>query len=194
MTTLLLATTNPNKMREIRRLLAGAAAEMVTLAEWPDVVAPEETGTTFEENARAKARYYAAATGALTVAEDSGLSIDALDGAPGVHTARYAGEHASYADNCAKLVGALQGARSRAAQFRTVALVLWPDGRELAVEGVCPGTIAERERTGRGFGYDPVFVPDDGDGRTFSEMTDAEKNAMSHRGRAFSALVERLRS
>ena len=112
-------------------------------------------------------------------------------------SARYAGEDATYTDNCTKLIGALADVADgpgRSASFRTVALVRWPSGDELVVEGVCPGTIAGSLRPGRGFGYDPLFVPDDGDGRTFSEMTADEKNAMSHRGRAFTALLEALRT
>jgi XTP/dITP diphosphohydrolase len=109
-----------------------------------------------------------------------------------VHTARYAGDDASYADNRAKLLDALTGNADRRARFRTVAMVVWPDGRELAVEGVCDGTIAVAERGDRGFGYDSVFVPADGDGRTFAEMGADEKHAMSHRGRAFRALLAAL--
>jgi XTP/dITP diphosphohydrolase len=109
-----------------------------------------------------------------------------------VFAARYAGEGCSYADNRHKLLRELGETVDRRARFRTVALVRWPDGSELAVDGVCPGTISERERGARGFGYDAVFVPDEGDGRTFAEMTDAEKNAVSHRGRAFRNLLERL--
>ncbi len=109
-----------------------------------------------------------------------------------MYTARYAGEHATYADNRAKLLAELDGADDRRARFRTVAMVVWPDGREVAVEGVCDGTIAPSERGARGFGYDAVFVPDDGDGRTFAEMTEDEKHAMSHRGRAFRALLDAL--
>jgi XTP/dITP diphosphohydrolase len=130
------------------------------------------------------------------VADDTGLFVDALDGAPGVFSARYAGEEARYAENRAKLLAALEGTPrdARTATFRTVALVRWPDGRELSAEGACSGWIAFEERGSRGFGYDCLFVPAEGDGRSFAEMTEAEKHALSHRGRAFRALVEALRS
>jgi XTP/dITP diphosphohydrolase len=126
------------------------------------------------------------------VADDTGLEVAALGGRPGVFTARYAGEHATYADNRALLLAELDGVEDRRARFRTVAAVVWPDGREVLAEGVADGTIASSERGGRGFGYDPVFVPNDGDGRTFAEMDEDAKHAMSHRGRAFRALLDGL--
>ncbi len=116
----------------------------------------------------------------------------ALDGAPGVHSARWAGEQCSYADNRRKLLSELDGRPDRRARFRTCALIRWPDGRELTVDGVCPGTITREERGGGGFGYDAVFVPDEGDGRTFAEMTEDEKHAISHRGRAVRGLIDLL--
>jgi XTP/dITP diphosphohydrolase len=136
-----------------------------------------------------------AATGLPAVSDDTGLEVDALDGEPGVYTARFAGEHCSYADNRDKLLRVLADvpADSRTARFKTVAMVVWPDGRELAVEGVCEGSIAAEERGDGGFGYDAVFIADDAGGRTFSEMSEAEKNEISHRGRAFRALVDALR-
>jgi len=109
-----------------------------------------------------------------------------------VRTARFAGEDATYADNRAELLRRLAGRDDRRARFRTVAMVVWPDGRELAVEGVCDGTITAAERGARGFGYDAVFAPEDADGRTFAEMSDDEKHAISHRGRAFRALLAQL--
>jgi XTP/dITP diphosphohydrolase len=157
----------------------------------PDVV---EDADTLLGNARLKAVAIATATGLPAVADDTGLFVDALDGRPGVHTARYAGESATYADNRAKLLRALTGRPpvERTASFRTVAVVVWPDGRELAVEGVCPGRISEAERGDGGFGYDPVFAPDGAGGATFSEMGTAAKHDLSHRGRAFRALVDAL--
>ena len=130
------------------------------------------------------------------MSDDTGLEVDALGGAPGVYSARYAGEGVAYADNVAKLLAELaarpDGGGARTARFRTVALASFPDGSELWAEGVVEGTIA-REAVGiGGFGYDPVFVPSEGDGRTFAEMTPSEKNAVSHRGRAFRALSETL--
>jgi XTP/dITP diphosphohydrolase len=146
-------------------------------------------------NARLKARAICDATGIPAVADDTGLEVDALDGAPGVHTARYAGENATYADNRAKMLEALRGvdALRRTARFRTVALVAYPDGTERWAEGVCEGVIAEHERGARGFGYDAVFAPRDGNGLTFAEMSIEEKHALGHRGRAFRALAEVLR-
>ncbi|RPI04931.1 MAG: non-canonical purine NTP pyrophosphatase, partial [Actinobacteria bacterium] len=154
-----------------------------------------EAADTLEGNARLKAAAVALAANAPALADDTGLEVDALDGAPGVRTARYAGEHATYGDNVEKLLAALREVpdAGRTARFRTVAMVCWPDGRELVAEVVVSGRIAERARGTRGFGYDPVFVPDEGDGRTFAEMTDAEKHVLSHRGRALRTLAEKLR-
>jgi XTP/dITP diphosphohydrolase len=159
----------------------------------PDV---EETGDTLLDNARLKARALVAATGLPAVADDTGLEVAALGGAPGVHTARYAGPGATYEDNVAKLLGAMAGlsGADRRARFATVVVAAWPDGRELAAEGVVDGRIAASPAGDGGFGYDPVFVPDEGDGRTFAEMAPAEKHALSHRGRAVRAWAERLRA
>ena len=134
------------------------------------------------------------ATGEPSVADDTGLEVAALDGAPGVRSSRYAGPSATYADNCEKLLRELAAGDDRRGRFRTVALVRFPDGRELVAEGVVEGTIAREARGTAGFGYDPLFVPDEGDGRTFAEMAAAEKHALSHRGRAFRALAARLTS
>jgi XTP/dITP diphosphohydrolase len=187
---LVLATANPDKAREIADLLDGF--EVVPRpTSVPDV---EETGATLEENARLKARAVRDATGETAVADDTGLEVDALDGAPGVFSARFAGPAASYDDNVAKLLDALDGLPpgARRARFRTVAAACLPDGREMVAEGAVDGAIAVARRGTGGFGYDPVFVPDDGDGRTFAEMTPAEKHAISHRARAFSALTALL--
>jgi XTP/dITP diphosphohydrolase len=181
---MVLASANPDKAREIAEILADHQLEPRP-AGVPDV---EETGATLEENARLKAVALVEATGTAAVADDTGLEVSALDGAPGVYSARYAGEGATYADNVAKLVAALDGAADRRARFRTVALARFPDGSEVVAEGVVEGTIIDAPRGDAGFGYDPVFVPDEGDGRTFAEMTPEEKHAVSHRGRAFRAL------
>ena len=183
------ASANPHKVAEIAALLGDVVELVPRPADVPDVV---EDADTLEGNARLKAAAIAAATGEPAVADDTGLEVAALGGLPGVRTARYAGEQATDADNRAALLHALAGVDDRRARFRTVAMVMWPDGRELGVEGVCGGSIAAAERGGRGFGYDPVFVPDDGDGRTFAEMTEDEKHALSHRGRAFRALLAEL--
>jgi XTP/dITP diphosphohydrolase len=183
---ILVATTNGHKVREIRELLDGAPIELVTLAAWPDVAAPEETGSTFGENARAKARYYAAATGELTVAEDSGLEIDALDGAPGVESARYGGVDSSYPEKFALIYDALRrrGAADSAARF--VCAVALARGGEILFEtrGTVEGRIAAEPRGTGGFGYDPIFFYPPY-GRTLAEVTETEKIAIAHRGIAF---------
>jgi XTP/dITP diphosphohydrolase len=187
--TLVCASANPDKVAEIEKLLAGAVVLLPRPASIPDVV---EDADTLVGNARLKAAAIVEAVGLPAVADDTGLEVDALDGAPGVHTGRYAGPDCTYADNRRKLLGVLAGIDDRRARFRSVALVRWPDGRELAVEGVCEGSISVDERGSRGWGYDSLFVPADGDGRTFAEMTEGDKQALSSRGRAFRALVEAL--
>jgi len=185
---LVLATANPDKAREIADALP--RFELVPRpAGVPDV---DESADTLEGNARLKAQALCAATGEPAVADDTGLEVEALDGRPGVHSSRFAGPHATYADNVAKLLADLEGVENRRARFRTVALVCFPDGREVAAEGTVDGMITTEARGDEGFGYDPVFVPDEGDGRTFAEMTLSEKQAVSHRGRAFRALAEAL--
>jgi len=188
---LVCASANPDKVAEIRDLLAGVVDLVARPAEVPDVV---EDADTLVGNARLKAAAIVRATGLPAVADDTGLEVVALGGAPGVYTARYAGEGCSYADNRRKMLADLAGVDDRRAAFRTVALVQWPDGRELAVEGVCAGTIADEERGDGGFGYDAIFVPDESGGATFSEMDAAAKHAISHRGRAFRRLLEELSS
>jgi XTP/dITP diphosphohydrolase len=184
---LVLATGNPGKAAEIELLLADVPG--LELLPRPDhVPEPVEDGATLLDNARIKARALVEATGEAAVADDTGLEVDALGGAPGVLTARYAGEDATYEDNWRKLLRELGDEANRRAVWRTVALALWPDGTERWAEGTCEGTITREAVGAEGFGYDPVFVPDDGDGRTFAELSRAEKNAVSHRGRAFRAL------
>ncbi len=185
------ATANPDKVAEIAAILGEAVELLPRPPAVPDVV---EDADTLVGNARLKAVALVEATGLPAVADDTGLEVDALGGAPGVYTARFAGEEATYLDNRQKLLIELDGVpeHERGAAFKTVAMVCWPDGRELAVEGVCPGFIATEERGERGFGYDAVFIPVEGDGRTFAEMTDDEKHEVSHRGRAFRALIAAL--
>jgi XTP/dITP diphosphohydrolase len=187
---LVLATANPDKAAEIADILAAAGVEVVPRP--PGVPDVDETEDTLEGNARLKARAVMAATGEPAVADDTGLEVAALGGEPGVRAARYAGEAATYADNVAKLLAALDGVAGagRRARFRTVAVACWPDGREVVAEGAVEGTIASSPRGSGGFGYDPVFVPDGGGGRTYAEMTAGEKHALSHRGRAFRRLAE----
>lgn len=182
---LVCASANPGKVAEIEVLLAGVVELIPRPADVPEVV--EDAGT-LVGNARLKAQAICAATGLPSVADDTGLEVAALGGEPGVETAYFAGPNATDADNRAKLLRELERASDRSATFRTVAFVAYPDGSELIIDGVCPGTIAVEERGERGFGFDPVFIPDEGDGRTFAEMTLAEKHAVSHRGRAFKNL------
>jgi XTP/dITP diphosphohydrolase len=189
---LVLATANPDKAREISDALSGFAL-VPRPSDIPDV---DETADTLDGNARLKAEALCKATGEPAVADDTGLEVFALDGQPGVYSSRFAGPDATYADNVNKLLADLDGVPPdrRRARFRTVALVSFPDGRVVAVDGTVEGTISTEARGAEGFGYDPVFVPDEGDGRTFAEMTLAEKQAVSHRGRAFRALATALRS
>ncbi len=186
-----LATANPDKTTEIAAILGQGVALRPRPSDVPEVV---EDGETLLDNARLKARALVEATGLPAIADDTGLEVDALGGRPGVYSARYAGEDATYADNVDRLLEELGGVPDarRGARFSTVALAAFPDGSEVAAEGVVEGTIADEARGAAGFGYDPVFVPAEGDGRTFAEMTPDEKHALSHRGRAFRSLADRL--
>ncbi len=187
---LVLATHNADKVREMRRLFADLPLSDVVSAEEinaPDVV---EDGDTLKANALKKAREIAAATGELSLADDTGLMVDALDGAPGVYSARYAGEDATYQDNCSKLVREMAGVADgkRTARFATVMALVDPHSkREWTVEGVLEGTILTEGRGDRGFGYDPVFFAPEA-GQTLAEMSIAEKNQISHRARAATAM------
>jgi len=193
---LVLASANPDKVAEIGALLRPVAG-LILLPRPSSVPDVEETGETLLENARLKARALVDATGEAAVADDTGLEVDGLEGAPGVHTARYAGEHATYADNVAKLLAELSAVGAdqtdqRRATFRTVALVAFPDGRELWADGRVSGVITPQAAGASGFGYDPVFAPDGCGGRTFAQMSPGEKHDVSHRGRAFRALAAKL--
>ena len=182
---IVLATHNRDKLKEIRRLLDPAQFELLTLDDFDDFPEIEEDGATLEENALKKAREVYRATGLLSVADDTGLEVDALGGRPGVYSSRFAGENASYADNVRKLLEEMKDVPpdERTARFRCVVAIV--DGRrETTVEGICEGRITTEPRGQGGFGYDPVFwVPEAG--KTFAEMSAEEKNAVSHRGRAF---------
>jgi len=186
-------SANPDKVAEMSLVLDG----LVDLQPRPeglgDVV---EDAPDLEGNARLKAVAVCEAAGAAAISDDTGLEVDALGGAPGVRSARYAGPNVSYKDNVDKLLAELDrvGAvtpQQRRARFRTAVMVVWPDGREVGVEGVVEGHIAAEPVGDGGFGYDPVFVPDEADGRTFAQMGD-EKHAISHRGRALRALAAAL--
>jgi XTP/dITP diphosphohydrolase len=185
---LVIATTNPGKLREISALLEGIPLNLVTLARWPDVAAPEETGATFVENARAKALYYAAATSELTVAEDSGLEIQALGGAPGVESARFGGAHTTYPEKFALIGDALRAKGAVASPARFVCALALVMGGEVLFEtrGTIEGTIAPAPKGAGGFGYDPIFYYPPL-GQTLGEAGD-QKAAVSHRGEAFRAL------
>jgi XTP/dITP diphosphohydrolase len=185
---LVVASKNPDKVSEIEGILSETdlVSEIVRGLDWPDV---EETGATLEENALLKARSVVEATGLPVLADDTGLEVSALDGAPGVHTARFAGEGARYEDNVAKLVEVLAGHDDRSARFRTVVALAFPDGVEVVAEGVLDGIIANRPRGQGGFGYDPVFEVE---GRTLAEMGVEQKNLLSHRARAIRALAENV--
>lgn len=184
------ATANPHKLDEIRQIL-GDAAVVVPRPEGLAVVV--EDADTLEGNAELKVAAVVEATGQAAIADDTGLEVDSLGGAPGVRSARFAGDDADDDANVAKLLADLAAAgahspSSRRARFRTVVIVGWPDGRRILGRGVVEGSIATHRRGTGGFGYDPVFVPDEGDGRTFAEMSANDKHALSHRGRALHAV------
>ncbi len=185
---LVLATKNPDKLVEMEAVLVGmgVATEIVRGLDWPDV---EETGSTLEENAAIKARAVVEATGLPAIGDDTGLEVTALDGAPGVFSSRFAGPQASYDENVELLLRRMEDADDRTGRFRTAVVLAFPDGAEVAAEGVLEGMIALRRRGSNGFGYDPVFEVD---GRTLAEMTREEKNTLSHRARALMALAEAL--
>ncbi len=185
---LAVASKNPDKIKEIEEVLAsiGLADEIVRGLDWPDV---EETGETLEENALIKARAVVEATGLPAIADDTGLEVEALGGEPGVHTARFAGPHATYDENVARVLEVMEGVSDRMARFRTVVALVFPDGVEVVAEGSVEGVITRSRRGSDGFGYDPVFEVE---GRTLAEMTAEEKNQLSHRARAIRGLGESL--
>ena len=188
-----MATGNTGKIREIQSLLADIDIEIVPQADF-GIQDADETGTTFEENAIIKARHAAAATGLAAIADDSGLVVDALDGRPGVYSARYAGPGASDDDNIDKLLAELEGVDNRAAAFHCAACyVSDADAEPLLTHGTWRGEILNERRGDGGFGYDPVFV-DPASGQASAELAAADKNARSHRGQAIRALVELLRA
>ena len=192
-----LATRNEHKVAEIQRILerAGAPVDLVPVSEFPGVEDVPETGLTFAENALLKAHAVAAATGLPAVADDSGISVDALNGMPGVFSARWSGRHGDDEANLRLLLAQLADVPDtrRGASFVCVAALARPDGLEVAEEGRVIGRIVHEPRGTGGFGYDPIFVPD-GESRTTAQMPPAEKDAISHRGRAFTALAGHLRA
>jgi XTP/dITP diphosphohydrolase len=190
--TLVLATANPHKTEEIRQVLAEFDVELLPRpVEVPDV---DETEDTLEGNALLKARALARATGVAAIADDTGLFVDALDGAPGVYSARYAGEGATFEDNVNKVLAELENVPPdrRTARFRTVIALASPDGTSWWVEGSVEGRILSGRRGEHGFGYDPIFAPLSEGGRSLAELSADEKNALSHRGNALRAFAARL--
>ena len=191
---IVIATSNPGKLEEFKEMLKDMEVELHYLAEWPGIEAPEENGRTFAANARLKATYYAKATGMTCIADDSGLEVQALDGEPGVYSARYAGVHGDDAANNAKLLVNLEGVadEDRTARFMSVVALIDTDGLVTYGEGACEGTIAHEGRGDHGFGYDPLFLPVDTPGKTMAELTADEKNAISHRFHALEHLSAKL--
>lgn len=195
---ILIATENPNKLRELRQILPaklkqGTPLEYVSLQDFKGLNLPAETGSTLEENAAQKALYAAKQTGLMAISDDTGLEVEALNGAPGVHTARYAGENADTDENNRKLLSALEGKLlpQRAARFRTVACLATPQGDVRTFEGVLEGFIGFGYRGNNGFGYDPIFMVEGGQ-KALAELTEAQKNKISHRGKAFKKLAAQL--
>ena len=190
---LLIGSANPDKRRELEQLLADTGWNVKSLSDFSRVPEPVEDGPSYSYNALLKARYYSDCYGVPCLADDSGLSVDALDGAPGVYSARYAGEECTYADNNRKLLDALEGvsAEKRTARFVCCAAFVDLDDGSHVEEECVEGLIADARRGNGGFGYDPVFIPD-GESRTFAEMTTEEKHAVSHRGRAFGKMASYL--
>lgn len=188
-----LATRNPHKVAELNRILAPYDVVLSSLADWPDVPDVAETGATFADNALLKARAVAVATGLVAVADDSGLVVDALNGMPGVLSARWAGQHGDDRANLALVLAQVADVppERRGAAFVCAAAAVAPAGAEVVVEGRVDGTLVSTPRGHGGFGYDPVFVPV-GESRTTAEMTPAGKDAISHRGKAFRQLAPRL--
>jgi len=180
---LLIATHNAHKLDEILAMVARPGLTLLSMRDFPALPEVVEDGETFDANARKKAVELAQATGLWALGDDSGLEVDALGGAPGVYSARYAGEPANHAANNAKLLAALAGRQDRRARFRCVIALAEPSGRCRTVEGRCEGTIAHAARGTHGFGYDPIFIPE-GHVRTFGELDAAVKNRISHRGAA----------
>ena len=194
MPVLLLGTRNPGKVKEITSILEDSDWSFSSLQEFENVESPEENGETYADNAIVKARFYAQATGLFALADDSGLEVDALGGAPGVFSARYAGENASDAGRRKLLLSELAEVTERSARFVSVVAIANPDGTVLNIsEGICEGTITFDPRGTGGFGYDPLFIPDGYD-QTFAELAQALKNRISHRGRALLNTLQFLKS
>lgn len=187
---LVLASQNPHKIEEMQQILRPLGIQVLSAKNFPDLKEVIEDRPTLKENALKKARYVSQETQLPALSDDTGLEVEALNGRPGVYSARYAGRNASYQDNVQKLLSELDGKSNRAAQFRTV-VALVDEDREYTFEGVCKGEIITEQKGDKGFGYDPVFVPE-GYEKTFAELDSSIKNAISHRGRAIEKLVDFL--
>lgn len=189
---IVLASRNPNKIEEMNALFSELGIIVYSALDFPALEEVEEDEPTLEGNALKKARYVHQVTGLPALSDDTGLEVSALNGAPGVHSARYAGEHASYQDNVLKLLEAMLDKADRTAQFRTV-LALVTSNEELTFDGTCVGEIISEQKGSSGFGYDPIFKPD-GFNKTFAELDSSTKNEISHRGRAAQELLKFLKS
>lgn len=193
---IVLATHNLHKVQELKALLEGEPIEVLSLEDIPDLPDVEETGVTFTENALKKAREICEVTGLPALADDSGLEVDLLNGAPGVYSARFSGPQATHEENNRKLLELLQDhpdPQERTARFKSVIALVMPDGREQVVEGCAEGFILTELRGQEGFGYDPLFYVPEYDG-TFAELPLATKNQISHRGRAFVKIVSEIKN
>jgi XTP/dITP diphosphohydrolase len=188
--TIFLASGNEHKIEELKQVLSPLGIDLKSTLDYPDAEEVEEDQPDLQGNALKKARYWFDKTGLPSISDDTGLEVDALDGAPGVYSARYAGDNPTYDDNVNKLLAELEGKSNRAAQFRTV--IAFVNGEdEYFFEGICRGKIIDEKRGEKGFGYDPVFVPE-GYEKTFAELSSEEKNKISHRGRAVQKFIEFL--
>ncbi len=186
--TIFIASGNPHKIEELRQVLQPMGIELKSTQDFPDAEEVEEDQPDLEGNAMKKARFWFQKTGLPSLADDTGLEVDALDGAPGVYSARYAGDQATYEDNVNKLLSELQGKENRTARFRTVVAFVTHNEEHL-FEGACEGKITTEKRGEKGFGYDPVFLPEEYQ-KTFAELSSDEKNRISHRGRAVQKFLE----
>lgn len=186
--TIFIASGNPHKIEELRQVLQPMGIELESTLDFSDAEEVEEDQPDLEGNAMKKARFWHQKTGLPSLADDTGLEVDSLDGAPGVYSARYAGENATYEANVSKLLSELEGKENRSARFRTVVAFVTKDEQHL-FEGVCEGKITADKRGEKGFGYDPVFMPE-GYHQTFAELSSEEKNRISHRGRAVQKFLE----
>jgi XTP/dITP diphosphohydrolase len=191
-TELLIATKNTGKIKELKELLTGLPIQINSIDAFPNVVAPEETGANFAENAILKAKYYALQTKLWSLADDSGLGVKALNGAPGVFSARYAGENATDEKKIEKLLRELNNVKDRRARFVCTMAIADEKGEiKFVADGICDGTIALNASGANGFGYDPIFIPD-GFSQTFGELSDQIKRKISHRTRATEKIIQHL--